>query len=83
MFKHAGICQIYITYSIDSNRRIYYRNYAGSWSGWTAVYDTNFKPTAADIWELPPSSTRILRPRAIKTSLPVGMARWVLMVFWC
>ena len=53
VFKHAGICQIYITYSIDSNRRIYYRNYAGSWSGWTAVYDTNFKPTAADMGAAP------------------------------
>ncbi|UYD57885.1 long-tail fiber protein [Aeromonas phage avDM4] len=50
VFKHAGICQIYITYSTDSGRRVYYRNfYSGTWSAWTTVYDTNFKPTASDV----------------------------------
>ena len=53
VFKHVGICQIYVTYSIDSNRRIYYRNYTNDWGVWTAVYDTNFKPTAADMGAAP------------------------------
>lgn len=50
VFEHAGVCQIYIAYPSNSNRRIYYRNlYNGTWSAWTTVYDTNYKPTPADI----------------------------------
>ncbi|MNI31849.1 hypothetical protein D3C73_857430 [compost metagenome] len=58
VLKSAGICQIYITYSADGNRRIYYRNfYSNAWSAWTAIYDTNFKPTAADVGAAPQSHT--------------------------
>lgn len=58
VLKSAGISQIYITYSTDGNRRIYYRNfYSSAWSAWTAIYDTNFKPTAADVGAAPLSHT--------------------------
>lgn len=48
----GGMCQIYLTNpnANGGQRRIYYRNYwIGSWGPWTAIYDTNFKPTAADV----------------------------------
>ncbi|MCX7132472.1 phage tail protein [Aeromonas sp.] len=48
----GGMCQIYLTNPNGNGgqRRIYYRNYwIGSWGPWTAIYDTNFKPTAADV----------------------------------
>ena len=42
--------QIYTTWNTDGARRRYYRNGSGStWSPWTTIYDTNFKPTASDV----------------------------------
>lgn len=61
VLKSAGVSQIYITYSTDGNRRIYYRNfYSNTWGAWTTVYDTNFKPTAADVGAAPASHSHTM-----------------------
>lgn len=58
VFRHAGICQLYITYAADGSRRIFHRNlYSSTWSAWATIYDTNFKPTAADVGAAPASHT--------------------------
>lgn len=58
VFRHAGVCQLYITYASDGSRRIFHRNlYSPTWSAWATIYDTNFKPTAADVGAAPASHT--------------------------
>ncbi|WGL26474.1 pyocin knob domain-containing protein [Pectobacterium brasiliense] len=47
VLKHAGITQVYRIYN---NSRCYKRTqYSGVWSAWVLDYDTENKPTAADI----------------------------------
>ncbi|WP_323636224.1 hypothetical protein [Pectobacterium polaris] len=57
VLKHAGITQIYRIYN---NSRCYKRSqYSGVWSAWVLDYDTENKPTAADVGALPAGGTAI------------------------
>jgi len=69
VIKHAGITQVYRTYS---SSRCYIRSlYGGSWSGWAKVYDTSNKPTAAEVGALPASGGRLTGNIELFTPAPI------------
>ena len=46
VMKSAGVTQIFVSYSADNVRRMFFRNfYGGGWSPWSMMYDSNAKPT--------------------------------------
>lgn len=50
VMKSAGVTQIYVSYSADNARRMFFRNfYGGGWSPWSMMYDSNAKPTPNEI----------------------------------
>lgn len=50
VMKSAGVTQIFVSYSADNARRMFFRNfYGGGWSPWSMMYDSNAKPTPNEI----------------------------------
>ena len=75
VFQHAGVCQIYITYQPDGGRRIYHRNkYTTTWSAWATLYDTNNKPTAAEVGAVSKAGDIMTGALYMKPSTVPGLA---------
>lgn len=69
IYKHAGFTQVYRIYG---NSKSYVRTYySGVWTAWSRVYDTAFKPTAAEVGALSSGGGRLTGPLEVFHAAPI------------